>query len=557
MIKSIKIFIVIFLCLVFYIENTYAQDSYYHSPVDFPISLSGNVGEIRSNHFHTGLDIRGGGVVGAPVSSVADGYVWRIFVSPYGFGNALYVKNSNGTTAVYGHLDRFISRIAAWVERQQYAKKSFSVDLYPPSTLFPVSRGEKIAYLGNSGASGGPHLHFELRDARTMNPMNIGHQRIFNIVDKLPPVVRKIYLYQQDTVLGVPIFRLTSSIDVSRTKSGAVVLSDSVLNFDRPAYLAYQTLDYKNGANFTMGIYSVNQRVNGATNFSYQLDQISFATTRYANTLAEYDLNRKFRGDVIRAYISSNNLLNNYLADVNSGVILPDCPYGRRKMVSTTFVDDNDNATTLNFYLERRKSTSAKLIPDKNVSIVEWNRDFVYSNDYMKVIIPAKTLYDTNLIPFSYDGKSYHIGDPSIPLQRYITLYTIDLIEPRLRSKALFVTPSGSSAGGYFDNGQMVLKIRNFGVYSIAYDTIKPTINMLKFGTNNRLAFKITDNLSGIASYQLMIDSEWALAKYDPKTNSLVHHFIRKSDVIKERNVVLKVTDAKGNENIFKTKLQW
>ncbi|MEG0162299.1 MAG: hypothetical protein RR652_00020 [Mucinivorans sp.] len=148
-------------------------------------------------------------------------------------------------------------------------------------------------------------------------------------------------------------------------------------------------------------------------------------------------------------------------------------------------------------------------------------------------------------------------GDPSIPLQRYITLYTIDLIEPRLRSKALFVTPSGSSAGGYFDNGQMVLKIRNFGVYSIAYDTIKPTINMLKFGTNNRLAFKITDNLSGIASYQLMIDSEWALAKYDPKTNSLVHHFIRKSDVIKERNVVLKVTDAKGNENIFKTKLQW
>ncbi|MEG2728513.1 MAG: M23 family metallopeptidase [Mucinivorans sp.] len=538
------------------IAGVSAQEITYRSPVDFPISLSGNVGEARSNHFHTGLDIRGGGVVGAPIYSVAKGYVSRIFVSPYGYGKALYVTHFDGTTAVYGHLDRFAPSIAQWVENQQYARQSFSVDLYPPRNLFTISRGQVIAYLGNSGSSGGPHLHFELRAALSMNPMNIGHSRIFSIADNVPPIVRKVHLYLQDTVLGVPIFSLAATIDAKKNSTGQYELTTPILYFEKPAYLAYDVIDYKNGSNFTMGIYSMEQKVNGTTNFRFAIDNISFATTRYSNAFTQYNLTKQTRGDVIRAFVAPNNLLHNYMTNINDGIIMPPKKLGERLKITTTIVDDNNNSTNIEFYLARGDSRHINTIPDNNVSIVPWDRDFQYRDHAMTVDIPARSVYETQIMKFSYDGKYYRIGDKNIPLQKFIVLKTIDLIEPKLRSKALFVNSAGHGAGGEFIDGQMVLRTRNFGVYSIAYDTIKPSIAIVKPGANNTLKFKITDNLSGVASYRLTINGKWALAEYDPKTSSLVHRF-KPNATPQERAIELKVVDGKRNVNIINTKQKW
>lgn len=540
-----------------FLTINWAMAQIYRSPVDFPISLSGNVGELRSDHFHTGLDIRGGGVVGAPIYSVADGCVSRIFVSPYGYGNALYITNSNGTMAVYAHLDRFVDKIAKWVERQQYARKSFAVDLYPSKEVFPVKKGDRIASLGNSGSSGGPHLHFEIRDARTMNPMNIGHQKLFSVPDNIAPTVRRIYLYEQDTVLGVTLFRKSSSIEITKNKAGQWELSDSVLYFDRPSYLAYEMVDFKNGSSFTMGVYSLVQRVDGVRNFGYKIDDISFATTRYVNALAQYDLNKATRNAVVRAYIAPNNLLNNYVNKKDNGVILPPTRVGERLAVSTVLLDDNENSSTVEFYLERRKSKRVSILPDNNVRSVLWDRDFIYKDSVMSVYIPAKTLYEATILPFSFDGKHYCVGDQSVPLLSYITLKVNDVIPINMQSKALFLTASGRNAGGSFVDGKMTLRTRSFGVYSIGYDTIAPVIYRLKTENKNQLRFKITDNLSGVATYQLMINGEWALAQYDPKNNSLIHRFVRAADVEKDRAIELKVVDGKGNAKIYKTKERW
>lgn len=543
--------------LIFITTEISAQSPYYRSPVDIPISLSGNVGEFRSDHFHTGLDIRGGGVVGASVFAVADGYVSRIFVSPYGYGNALYITHSNGTVSVYAHLDRFGSKIAKWVEKQQYARKSFAVDLYPAADLFVVKRGDHIAYLGNSGSSGGPHLHFEIRSAKTMNPMNIGHMGLFKITDNIAPTVRKIWLYEQDTVLGATFFQRSDAISITKNTEGQWELSDSVLYVDRPSYLAYEVSDYKNGASFTMAIYSIEQSVEGVRSFGFKIDEICFATTRYVNSMTQYDLTRVSRYDVVRAYIAPNNLLTQYMDKRQNGVIAPPMTQGERKAISTVIFDDNNNSSTVDFYLERRKKERKTFMPDKNVSYVAWDRDFLFRDSVMQVVIPAKSLYETALLSFSSDGKSYRVASVDIPLQTAITLKINKIIEPNLRSKALFVNEKGKGVGGEWIEGQMVLRTRNFGTYNIGYDTIKPIVNLFKIGTGDLIRFKITDNLSGIAYYQLMIDSQWALAVYDPKTASLKHRFTRCDGEVADHKIELKVIDGKGNTQIYKTTRKW
>ncbi|MDD4424599.1 MAG: M23 family metallopeptidase [Mariniphaga sp.] len=164
----------------------YAQDSAYTSPVKIPLFLSGSFAELRSNHFHSGMDIKTGGVTGLPVYAVADGHISRIVVSPTGFGLALYVDHPQGTTSVYGHLDNFREDIGRYIKSLQYNRKSFSLDVPIPDDLFPLKKGELIAKSGNSGSSGGPHLHFELRDTQTEEPVNPLHYS-FPVVDKTPP----------------------------------------------------------------------------------------------------------------------------------------------------------------------------------------------------------------------------------------------------------------------------------------------------------------------------------------------------------------------------------
>ena len=158
----------ILLFLVIFSWKAYPQSkypkNYFRSPVDFGIFLSGSFGEVRKNHFHSGIDIRTGAVTGKPVRAVADGYVQRINVSPVGFGKALYIVHPNGFTSVYGHLDSFTPRIGAWTRAEQYKQESFALDVSVPAGALPVKKGDIIAYSGNSVSSGGPHLHFEIRD---------------------------------------------------------------------------------------------------------------------------------------------------------------------------------------------------------------------------------------------------------------------------------------------------------------------------------------------------------------------------------------------------------
>ena len=179
--------LILFTLIQLLIVHISGQNNYsFHPPVKIPIFLSGNFGEIRSDHFHSGIDIKTQGTVGHPVFSVEKGYVSRIKVQANGYGNSIYVTHPNGYTSVYGHLDGYRDDIAAYVKKVQYKRESFSVDLYMEPGVFQVDRGEFLAYSGNTGGSSGPHLHFEIRTASNQHPTNVLKYN-FDIEDRRGP----------------------------------------------------------------------------------------------------------------------------------------------------------------------------------------------------------------------------------------------------------------------------------------------------------------------------------------------------------------------------------
>ena len=167
--------------------------NYFSNPLDIPMVLSGSFGELRSNHFHSGLDIKTQQRSGVPIYAPADGYVSRIKVGHYGYGKALYIKHPNGYSTVYAHLQKFETTIQDFVKQSQYKKERYEIELFPKESSLLVKKGDLIAYTGNSGSSGGPHLHYEIRDAYSipMNPMLFG----LEIPDTKDPSVTSVLAY--------------------------------------------------------------------------------------------------------------------------------------------------------------------------------------------------------------------------------------------------------------------------------------------------------------------------------------------------------------------------
>lgn len=530
----------------------------FRQPLDIePPALAGSFGELRGNHFHSGMDFRTNQREGYPVYAVADGYVSRIRVQNSGFGQAIYLTHPNGYTSVYGHLSRFAPKIAEAVKALQYQKKTFELDEFPPMDQFLVHKGDVIAYSGNRGSSGGPHLHFEIRDSKTENTIN---PQLFGIVvpDDIPPVIYALYLYKLNKK---PFNEYTPKqyFQVSGAAGKFHLNALSTINVSGEVGFGITTTDRHNGKSGIIGVYSIELSVDGKIVYTSSLERFAFEDSKAINSHIDYPAFLTTRKSIQKTFLDPGNPLKIYSNLVNNGRIeFNDQAVHELKYLVT---DARGNKSTLSFSV--RSDGKTLPTPDQPDGIpFFYNKDNEFSTDAIKVVLPKGTLYnDFNLVykvkPKPASGAYsaiYQIQNNLTPLHTGFDLWIkADASLPAsLQDKAVIVSAGGSYQGGVFENGYIKASPRNFGSFYIAVDTVAPSVTPVNIINGKNMAgipkmiFKIHDNLSGIKSFNGYIDGNWALMEFDTKTATLWHSFDDRTATGKHQ-LKLVVEDMKGN----------
>ncbi|MBE9488244.1 MAG: hypothetical protein IMY73_03575 [Bacteroidetes bacterium] len=567
-------FISCLLTFLFLTNNCFAQSTDYGKPVDVPIRLSANFGELRRNHLHSGIDIKMAEYCRSrrTVRSTADGYISRIFVSPSGYGRAIYIYHpKKKTTTVYGHLEKFIDSVDNYTRKKQYKNKSFRVNLYPPANLFKVKKGDVIGIAGNTGSSSGVHLHYEIRNG-AQEPMNIIEKGIINVKDTLSPTIVSIGVVGIDTVNNFPIFTKLRRFPVSKKANGEYFVRGDI-EIDKPSYFTIEYVDRKNGVHNSFGIYEIDALLNDSLFFKVTIDKLNFSTTRFANSFSEYRKNRASKYSVARLYRSHNNKLNIYRNIDNRGILKPSNIPENSKLNINVFDDcGNKSRVSLNISPCHNKNHDHSNDMSENSYCVRWDKSTILKSVYGELKIPFGAFYDTEMLDFYYidnpNGYSnkLFVGNIYIPSQKPMKIKVKDISLPEnLRSKALLANVNKHSgrkrsAGGYWKNGYVNGNIRDNGCYEIVVDTTSPKIiPRLKKGSvisGKYFYIKIRDNFSGIAKYNGYIDGKWDIFEFDAKTATL-RCKINRSSTRKKHEVKIIVEDWKKNKKHLKTYYYW
>jgi hypothetical protein len=310
--------------LVFKSNKIFAQleqeEDYYIFPIKpgFRNTLAGTMGELRSSHFHTGIDIRTAGVQGVPVQAAAGGTITRIVVSPGGYGNALYLVHDNQHTTVYAHLKEFSPKIQEYVRQQQYKKQSFQSNLFPPKELFKFSKGDTIALSGNSGSSGGPHLHFDIRDKNqnVLNPLEFDFQEI---IDFRSPEVRKVALKTMD--IDSRINNQFGRFEFTARKVGIDWVVDSTISVYGKIGVELYAFDRQDGTRFRTGINEIKMEMDENQIFLQKIENISFSKTRNFYNHVNYEKLRNTGDRFHKLYVDEGNELDFYTTNTFNGVM--------------------------------------------------------------------------------------------------------------------------------------------------------------------------------------------------------------------------------------------
>jgi murein DD-endopeptidase MepM/ murein hydrolase activator NlpD len=554
------------LLALFITTNTSAQKIYsdYKYPLtDFqqplaivPPALAGSFGELRANHFHSGIDFRTNQRIGYPIYAVADGYVARLRVQNSGFGLAVYLNHPNGYTSVYGHLSRFNPKIGQEVKNIQYRNKSYEIDEFPSADFLPVRKGDIIAYSGNTGSSGGPHLHFELRDTKTeatINPQLLGIQ----IPDNIPPVITAMYVYRLNEQ---PFSEFTPKqyFQVVGANGKYNLNKVKTINLSGEVGFGITATDKHTGMSGINGVYSIELEVDGKVIYTSALERFSFANSRAINSHLDYPAFLNYKRSIQKSFVDPGNPLQIYSNLINSGRITFND--GKLHQLTYTLTDSKGNKSTLLFNVQA-DSKAVINTPNQGVGIrFPFNTVNELVNEDVKIVLPKGTLYnDLNFVykklpkPQNAFSALHQIQNSLTPLHTGFELsIKADSTLAKYQNKALIVNNNRVSQGGTFENGYVKTNPKTFGSFYIAIDTIAPTITPINIaqGKNmnsiSQMSFKIRDNLSGIKSFNGYIDDKWVLMEFDAKTATLWHAF-DESTKSGKHNFTLIVTDLKDN----------
>lgn len=545
------------------------------SPVNIPLLLSANFGELRIDHFHSGIDIKTQGATGKEIVSAASGYIYRISVSPGGFGKALYIKHPSGYSTVYGHLERFAPEIEEYVKKKQYENKSFLITLYPPKEKFTVNQGDLIAFSGNSGSSGGPHLHYEIRKSDNEKPVNPLRFE-FGTKDNINPVIEKLFIYPLNLNTSINGKNSVRRIDVAGGHGNFYIPAENDITISGPAGFGIKDFDLLNDSYNKCAVYSIELTIDSMTYFNYKMEEFAYSESKYINSHIDYETYMRDNIYVERTFVLPNDKLSVYKNVVNRGVYLfSDDKIHKIKIIVT---DVQNNKSTLSFQI--KSQTDSNLTPkdeiEANLVLMPSNRLNRFISENIMVNIPTGALYDTlrfryNIIPGSANMLSdiHQVHNKYTPVHKSYSLsIKPSTIPPGKESKMLIVQRGDDNKMNPLTtimvDGYLTAEASVFGDFFAGIDTIPPSIsaNGLLTETNlsgkKEMRIKITDDLSGIKLYEPEIDGNWALFDYDQKNDVLVYTFDEKRITHSSEHILkLKVTDNKDNVSYFNYNFTW
>ncbi|HON19355.1 MAG TPA: M23 family metallopeptidase [Salinivirgaceae bacterium] len=468
------------------ISNEIFPPAKFDNPFRFEQVLSASFGEPRSSSFHTGIDIRTFGRIGDSVFAVEEGYVSRVFVSPYGYGKAIYINHPNGYTSVYAHLNNFSDDVASFIRDHQYRTERFDVDIALEKHLFPIKKGQLIGFAGNSGSSAGPHLHFEIRSTITEMPVD-PLMFYFDIKDDIAPEFSNIYFYpktpeshveQDNRLKGKPLIKANGYY---RLSDGDTISAYGLIG------IGAHVTDRITGSNNICGINRLTMKVNQSTVYDFIQDRLSFSHVRYVLSHTDFSLNRRFKKTVHKCFVEPGNKLPNYRQLVNRGLI--NVEPGKFYQIEIEASDSRKNKSRVRFVIAG-VGTSGTIPSKKNYRAV-WipNMANRYSDSTLSVSLPADAIYDT--IFFDYEVKKpqhpfvsrlYSIGNPDIPLHKNIEIVFHNEKIPQKWQPYLVLVNATDKNLDVLDvspkmvDDKIIAKIRTFTTVAFAVDTVPPRI---------------------------------------------------------------------------------
>ncbi len=527
-------------------------DGYFGNPVKGYVTCVGSFAELRRNHFHGGLDIRTGGKIGVPLYAAADGYISRINISAYGYGNSLYIDHPVGYTTVYGHISKFAPKIKDWITKVQYQEELSEIEAYPKKDVIPVKKGELIAYSGNSGGSSGPHLHFEVRETAKEAPTN---PLLFdmNITEKLGPKFLSVYLHTYNahflrTEGSLPYTYIGIPRNITKTVApGKYALSARIR-------------DYFQSYGENMGINYLEMLTDDSVFFQMSIEQFTFEQTRALNSVIDYAMYKKSGLMAYRFFKDEGNMLPWYPKHgPEYGII--DLKANQKKPLKITLraYDVNMKKTEISFFLKADSSVASKMVLQNdtpNMPLVYYHMDFFDHGSGYSLLIKNHTLYNSMYLQRTLGsnnyGKTISVYNKKIPFHKPIKVGLYVNYAGGQNLNKFYIRQNGKGINTARSGKWLYADAKYAGTYSIGLDLKIPYVKAYSMGYKGFFKFAISDRESGIKVYRAEVDGKFMAMTFDGKYARLTGKATAERFGKGKHTFVLTVEDKAGNINTSK-----
>jgi hypothetical protein len=527
--------------------------------LDIQLVLSGTFAELRSNHFHSGLDIKTNGKQGLKVYAAATGYVSRIKISRYGYGKALYITHPNGYTTVYAHLQKFSPEIEAYIKKQQYQREQFEIELFPKLNALKIKSDALVAFSGNTGGSSGPHLHFEIRDKQEcpINPMLFG----LDIKDTTAPELYELYAYPISENSHIDGVQKKKKIRLIKQPDGSFV-AEAVKSFGKIGFgiVANDRQDYAPNKN---GVSKIETYFNGQKSIKIDFKRFSFSETKHINRFIDYAHYRTKKRKIQKLFIEKNNPLSLFTFEERKGKL--NIKDSTNSSYTIKIKDFKNNITSVRVPIVGAFQNIKKVdsIP-LNYTFVNASEQAIFEENSIRVEIPPHALYDDIYLEIEVKNDTLKIHRPNIPLKKSMTItFDVSHYEPN-DLEHLYIASISAYGKLYYTStkrkgSSLSVRTKYFGTYTLETDKEGPKITPLNFKNGSWLSnyrylkIKISDAISGIKNYRATVNGKWILMEYDSKTKTLTHDFNDGVLTDTKNNLKLIVTDNVGNSSKFES----